>query len=161
MKKQQFSFFGLTTNNHLKTYSILEVFYIHKNSRISSRHEYVATKKYEREFFQSGRNPYRGKAVLMPMQLDTIDVKSNVKLLLGSDIYTGARLGGRSCSWLTLPGQLSPLLRIKPHYRPRVYRLWGIECTGYVSPREVVTHLIPDVTFEVEVRLQFNQVAAS
>ncbi len=31
--------------------------------QIGSRHEYVPTKKYEREFFCSRLNPYSGKAV--------------------------------------------------------------------------------------------------
>ena len=33
--------------------------------QIGSRHEYIPTKKYEREFFRSRPNPYRGKAVKM------------------------------------------------------------------------------------------------
>ena len=28
----------------------------------------------------------------------------------------------------------------KPHYRPRIYSLWGGKCTGYVLPREAGTH---------------------
>ena len=28
----------------------------------------------------------------------------------------------------------------KTPHRPHVYRLWGIECTGYVSPQDAGTH---------------------
>ena len=55
-----------------------------------------------------------------------------------------ACMGFSSCSWLTLPG-VSPLIHFfeKKTLIGLASMLWGIERTGYVSPREAGSHLNP------------------